>query len=157
VAPTASNPAATTTTPAEAGSKARASGNGATRTHPATKTQARPKRVPAAKPKRKGAPKVASKPVHTVPIPAARAKVGSPRTWSGSGAKTLGTITLKRSSVVRWTVAGGGSFALADPTGALKIGGKGKTGQSFAAAGTYKAVSVDAKGGWTLSIAALGS
>lgn len=110
-----------------------------------------------AKSKRKSASKATPKRVRSVPIPAARTKVQAPRTWSGTGDKALGTITLKRSAVVRWTIAGGSTFALEDPTGALKISGKGKSGQSFAAAGTYKAVTVGAKGRWTLSVAQLGA
>jgi outer membrane biosynthesis protein TonB len=154
-------PAATTTTRATAKPEARPQPKAKAETAATPKAKAtsepKPKAETAAEPKRKSAPKATAKRVHSVAIPAARTKVQPPRTWSGTGDKTLGTITLKRSAVVRWTIAGGGTFALENPAGTLKIGGKGKTGQSFAAAGTYKAVAVGAEGPWTLSIAQLGA
>jgi hypothetical protein len=94
-------------------------------------------------------------PVRTVPIPPARAKVGKAQTFSGDGDKTLGTITLKRSAVVRWTSTGG-SFALVDGAKKVSISGDAKSGQTFIAAGDYKSVKVTAKGHWTLSLAELG-
>jgi hypothetical protein len=79
-----------------------------------------------------------------------------PRTWSGTGDTALGSVTLKRSSVVHWTVTGG-RFAMTDASHRLDLQGTGPTGQSFAAAGTYASVTVAATGRWTLRIAALGS
>ncbi len=91
-----------------------------------------------------------------VPIPAPRAKLGTPRTWSGSGDRTLGTIALPRSVVVHWTVSGP-RFAVVDASGKLAISGMGATGASFVAAGTYSGVKVTASGRWTLSMASLGA
>ncbi len=91
-----------------------------------------------------------------VPIPVARAKLGAPRTWSGSGDTTLGTIALPRSVVVHWT-ASGHRFAVADASGKLAISGVAATGASFVASGTYSGVKVSASGRWTLSMASLGA
>ena len=91
-----------------------------------------------------------------VPIPVARAKLGAPRTWSGSGDMTLGTIALPRSVVVHWT-ASGHRFAVADASGKLAISGVAATGASFVASGTYSGVKVTASGRWTLSMASLGA
>jgi hypothetical protein len=107
---------------------------------------------PAAKPKAK--PKTTTAPA--VKIPAARARLGRTQRFSGDGDRTLGTVKLARSAVVRWT-ASGGHFELRDGAGKLKISGAGKTGQSFAAAGSYSAVKVTASGRWTLSFTSLGS
>jgi hypothetical protein len=118
-----------------------------TTTHPATA-------VKPATPTTKAAPKVATP--HPVPIPVARTKIGTPKQWSGTGNQVLGTIALPRNVVVHWTVSGG-QFAVADGSGKLAISGKGATGQSFAASGTYAAVKVTANGKWTLTMASLGA
>jgi hypothetical protein len=91
-----------------------------------------------------------------VKIPAARAKLGRTQRFAGTGDKVLGTVKLDRNSVVRWTVSGS-SFELRDGSGKLKISGKDKTGQSFAAGGSYSSVKVSASGRWTLSFTSLGS
>ena len=63
----------------------------------------------------------------------------------------LGTVKLARTSTVRWS-SSGRRFALTDSSGKLKVSGKAKSGQTFAARGTYRGVRVRAKGRWTLTI-----
>jgi hypothetical protein len=84
------------------------------------------------------------------------AKVGPAQTFSGTGDKLLGTLSLKRTVVIHWTVSGQ-RFSLTDKSQKLKISGAGKTGQSFAAEGTYRSVRVNASGHWTVTIASLGA
>jgi hypothetical protein len=91
-----------------------------------------------------------------VKIPATRAKLGKPQTFSGDGDRSIGTIALTRSAVVRWTVSGG-SFSVTDASGKLRITGKATSGQTFAAAGKYPSSKVSASGHWTLTFRSLGS
>ncbi len=98
----------------------------------------------------------ATKTPPAVKVPRARAKLGRTQKFSGSGDRVLGTLKLARSAVVRWTVSGA-SFEVRDGAGKLEIAGKGKTGQTFAASGSYTSVKVTASGRWTLSFTSLGS
>jgi hypothetical protein len=90
------------------------------------------------------------------PTPTRRAKLGTPQTFRGDGDRVIGRLSLERNAVVRWTVAGDGRFTVRDAAGRLKISGRGKIGQSFAASGDYTAVKVSADGRWTLSFTPLG-
>jgi hypothetical protein len=153
--PSSSTKATSTKASSTKASSTKAS-RGATKSRGAAVTKTTPNAKAAPSTAKTTPTKSAPGPTHTVPIPASRAKVGTPRTWSGTGNKALGTITLKRSSVVHWTTAGG-RFALTDASHKLKLSGTGPTGQSFAAAGIYTSVTVTAPGKWTLSIAPLGS
>lgn len=85
------------------------------------------------------------------------AKLGKPQTFSGNGDRAIGRLVLKRNAVVRWTVTGGGAFAVRDAGNRLKISGRGASGQTFAEAGDYRSVTVTARGRWTLSFATLGA
>ena len=98
----------------------------------------------------------ATKTTPAVKVPSARAKLGRTQRFSGSGDRVLGTLKLDRSAVVRWTVSGA-TFEVRDGAGKLKIAGKGKAGQTFAASGSYRSVKVTASGRWTLSFTSLGS
>jgi hypothetical protein len=64
----------------------------------------------------KTAPKRKTRAAQTkaVPILAKHAKVGPARTWSGTGTTPIGTLTLKRDSVVRWTTGNGARLTLTD-------------------------------------------
>jgi hypothetical protein len=118
--------------------------------------------MPRAQPHDRGpaAPNASKTPTTTAPakrIPTRPAKVGKPQTFSGTGDRLIGSLSLERNAVVRWTVAGGGAFTVRDATGRLKISGHGSSGQSFAASGDYRSVKVTASGRWTLSFASLGA
>ncbi len=80
-------------------------------------------------------------------VPAA----GAIQRWSGTGDRVLGTVKLTRTSTVRWSSTGR-RFVLTDTSRKLKISGKTKSGQTFAARGSYRGVRVQAKGRWTLTI-----
>ncbi len=142
---TGTSTAGTATTPRGAGTATTARGKGATTT---TGGSSPPPPPPAAK-------RPATTPAK-VPVPAARAKLGRTQRFSGTGDRTLGTLKLDRNAVVRWTVSGA-TFELRDGAGKLKIAGTGKTGQTFAASGSYRSVKVTASGRWTLSFTSLGS
>jgi hypothetical protein len=74
--------------------------------------------------------------------------------WAAKGNLSLGTVKLTSDSVVRWTDATG-SFSLRDASGHLKASSGKKGGQTFAARGTFRKVTVRAKGSWTLTITPL--
>jgi hypothetical protein len=75
--------------------------------------------------------------------------------WSGKGSKTLGTVVIARTSVVKWTSTGK-LFSLTDKAKKIKkVSGKARSGQSFIAKGTYRVVRVIAKGRWTLTVTPL--
>ncbi len=73
-----------------------------------------------------------------------------PLKFSGRGDRSLGTVVLKRTSVVRWTSTGK-RFAVTAGSKKLNISGRRRSGQSFAAKGTYRNVKVKARGRWTLT------
>jgi hypothetical protein len=74
--------------------------------------------------------------------------------WAAKGNRALGTVRLTSDSVVRWTDATG-SFSLRDAAGHLKASSSTRGGQTFAARGTFRKVTVRAKGSWTLTITPL--
>jgi hypothetical protein len=76
--------------------------------------------------------------------------------YSGTGSKSLGTIEVSRPSVLRWTTTGESgirSFAVMDDDFRINVSVQGETGgQSRVEPGTYRNVTVNAVGDWTMSI-----
>ena len=89
-------------------------------------------------------------PSHTV----ASAPGSAPTTFSGSGQKLLGTITVPQKSAIHWQ-AGGGYFHLG--TGppeftVYELSKKGTSGKSGIARGTYSHLEVTAAGEWSFTL-----
>jgi hypothetical protein len=74
--------------------------------------------------------------------------------WAAAGNRSLGTVKLTTDSVVRWTDKAG-SFSLRDASGRLKASSRTVGGETFVARGTYRKVTVTARGAWTLTITPL--
>ncbi|HEY5198528.1 MAG TPA: hypothetical protein VIJ51_16015 [Solirubrobacteraceae bacterium] len=77
-----------------------------------------------------------------------------PLHWAATGNRSLGTVKLTTDSVVRWTDKAG-SFSARDASGKLKASSRTVGGETFVARGTYRKVTVKAKGAWTLTITGL--
>jgi hypothetical protein len=90
------------------------------------------------------------KPVKTV----AKTPVAKTLRWAATGNRSLVTVKLTTDSVVRWTDKTG-SFSVRDASGKLKASSRTVGGETFVARGTYRKVTVMAKGAWTLTITPL--
>jgi hypothetical protein len=100
----------------------------------------------------------------TAPVAGARAAsaglraavkpAAKPLRWAARGNRSLGTVKVAADSVVRWTDATG-SFSVRDASGRLKASSRTKGGETFVARGTFRQVTVRAKGSWTLTITPL--
>jgi hypothetical protein len=73
------------------------------------------------------------------------------QSFSGNGAKRLGTVTVNADSTVNWT-NDGDIFQVFDNQSGFGINSQGHSGTSAVAAGTYTNVQVNAIGNWTLKI-----
>jgi hypothetical protein len=77
--------------------------------------------------------------------------VGGGETFSGNGAKRLGTVTISADSTVHWT-HDGGIFQIFDDQNGFRINSQARSGDSHISAGAYNNVQVNALGNWTISI-----
>jgi hypothetical protein len=78
----------------------------------------------------------------------------SANSYSGSGTKTLGTITVSRPSVIHWR-ASGGAFSLGnaiEDSQHIELFSKAASGESTIEPGTYHQVHVDALEAWSFTI-----
>ena len=143
---------ATTTTPAPTSTSPRPTAGGGERPGGSTTTTPRSGEQAAQAPSASKTTTPSAKAGRSTP-----AKLGKPQTFSGDGDRVIGTLVLKRNAVVRWTLTGGGRFAVRDAGDKLKISGRGTSDQTFAESGEYRSVKVTASGRWTLSFATLGA
>ena len=75
----------------------------------------------------------------------------SARSFSGNGGKNLGTITVGEESVLEWT-NDGDIFQMWDDDFGFNVNSQGGSGDTVLPAGTYKSVTVNAIGNWTIEI-----
>jgi hypothetical protein len=85
------------------------------------------------------------------PAPSASSTGGSGKSFSGNGGKNLGTITVARDSVLKWT-NDGDIFQMWDDDFGFNVNSQGHSGDTALSAGTYKNVTVNAIGNWTIQI-----
>lgn len=75
----------------------------------------------------------------------------SENSFSGNGQKNLGTITVDEPSTLKWT-NDGALFQLNDDGFDLSVSSEGESGDTKVSPGTYKEVTVNAIGNWTIEI-----
>lgn len=73
------------------------------------------------------------------------------QSFSGNGGKVLGTINVRHDSTLLWT-DDGDFFATNDDEDAIGVDSSGHSGSSFLAPGSYRNVSINAVGNWTMKI-----
>lgn len=85
-------------------------------------------------------------------------KPAKPRHFSGNGSTNLGTLKVPTDSVMSWTYTPSDPqlklFAVQDENFQIAISSDAPTGKSAVAAGTYRNVSVNAEGDWTITLKA---
>jgi hypothetical protein len=72
-------------------------------------------------------------------------------TFSGKGAKKLGTFKLHRKATLRWR-SSGGRLMIVDPRGFRLLYTKARRGKLTVSRGTYRRLSVSARGSWKIKI-----
>ena len=82
----------------------------------------------------------------TAVVPASPGSVS----YSGNGGRNLGTITVSSSSTLRWT--NDGAIQINDDGGGIAVNSEAHGGTTAVEPGTYKNVSVNATGKWTITI-----
>ena len=82
----------------------------------------------------------------TAVVPASSGSVS----YSGNGGRNLGTITVSSSSTLRWT--NDGAIQINDDGGGIAVNSEAHGGTTAVEPGTYKNVSVNAIGKWTITI-----
>jgi hypothetical protein len=131
-----------------------------TRTVTATKTVVRTRTVTkAAKaPPRTALPDGAAKKVPTTPAPPASVPnkpdtaKGPAQTFSGTGSRTLGSITVRRvGATLRW-INSDGQFRLLFNNGGVAVNSSEASGEIGVPTGTYSQVKVQSPGRWTIRI-----
>jgi hypothetical protein len=88
-----------------------------------------------------------SAPATTSSSPTSSSPTSAEQTFTGNGAKNLGTITVRSDSTIHWT-NDGALFSVID----LGINSQAHSGTSALSAGTYRNVEVNALGNWTMKI-----
>jgi hypothetical protein len=84
-------------------------------------------------------------PTHTV--------APKPTTFSGSGRKNLGSVTIPRESAILWHASGGHFSLRSVPEGmALEVKETGTSGKAVVANGTFEHLEVIATGPWSFTI-----
>jgi hypothetical protein len=76
---------------------------------------------------------------------------GSGKSFSGNGGKSLGTITITEDSVLKWT-NDDDIFQMWDDDFGFNVNSQGHSGDTALSPGTYKNVTVNAIGNWTIQI-----
>jgi hypothetical protein len=71
------------------------------------------------------------------------------RTFSGNGNKTLGTLRLRRTTVLNWKT-GGGPFQISDRRGFRILYTRASKGHLTIRRGTYRRLRVSAQGKWRI-------
>lgn len=96
----------------------------------------------------------------TTPTTTTSKAPAAPQTFRGNGSENLGTINVPTDSTLTWSEPGGNQTGFAvssDPTDNLDIinfDQHGTSGKDAVSAGTYKNVSVDADGSFTITVTA---
>jgi hypothetical protein len=73
------------------------------------------------------------------------------RTFSGTGAKRIGTLRLKRSAVLRWKTSGG-VFQISVSSRFLLVNTRARSGRVRVYRGVYRGVRVASSGHWKITI-----
>ena len=86
-----------------------------------------------------------------VPPNGPEARAAKAWSFSGKGPSRLGTLRLRRAATLRWR-SSGGQFLIADARGFRLLYTRARRGKLKIRRGTYRRLSVSARGSWRVSI-----